>query len=288
MVKKFVLYLMIILIGGGCAALPPLPPPVEQTLLPPDLVLPQKPEQEETYTLGPQDGLRITIYDNPDLSREVVVSADGSFVYPLIGQVQATGLTVRQLEQELTRRLADGYLVEPQVSVTVTQYQSQKVYVLGAVRSPGIYTLRQDTTLLELISKAGGPTGDAGLEVLVVKASEATPEGKNLPLIRVDLEKLLAGEIQQPIAIGEADTIYVPQQRYFFVYGEVQRPGRYPLERNTTVFKAITLAGGFTRFAAKRRLKVQRVIDEVPQEFHAQMNDRLQAEDILVVPQSYF
>jgi len=105
---------------------------------------------------GPGDVLRITIYGHGDLPQEVVLAADGSFAYPFIGQVQAAGLTVPQLTAAMARRLEEGYLVAPQITMTVTQYSSQQVYVLGAVKSPGVQTLKRNTTLLELIAAAGG------------------------------------------------------------------------------------------------------------------------------------
>ena len=90
-----------------------------------------------SYTLGPGDVLRVSVYDNPDLSQEVTIEADGAFSYPLIGRVQAAGLPVRQLESLLAKRFAEGYLVSPQVGVTVTQHKSQQVYVMGAVSNTG-------------------------------------------------------------------------------------------------------------------------------------------------------
>jgi polysaccharide biosynthesis/export protein len=94
--------------------------------------------------------------------------------------------------------------------------------------------------------------------------------------------------VLKPIGIASGDTIYVPTAGYVFVSGQVERPGQYRLERGTTVQRAITLAGGFTKFAATSRLRVKRSIAGKPQEFQAQLDDRLQAEDILIVPESVF
>ena len=121
----------------------------------------------------------MSVYDNPDLSQEVTIEADGAFSYPLIGRVQAAGLPVRQLESLLAKRFAEGYLVSPQVGVTVTQHKSQQVYVMGAVKTPGPYPLQRQTTLLEVLSAAGGPTPEAGFEVILTHAADkqALPSG---------------------------------------------------------------------------------------------------------------
>ena len=106
--------------------------------------------------------------------------------------------------------------------------------------------------------------------------------------MRVNLEKLLAGEVAQGLEIARGDTVYIPKGEFFFIAGEVQKPGRYPLERDTTVAKALILAGGPSKFAATKRATVQRLVDGQRREYHVAMHDMLQADDILVVPQSIF
>ena len=277
----------------GCASLPPLPPPAAEPSLP-EYVKQSGQGTSADYILGPGDVLRITIYGHVDLPQEVVLSSDGSFTYPFIGQVRAAGLTVSQLTESMARRLEEGYLVAPQITIAVLQYSSQPVYVLGAVKSPGVQTLKRNTTLLELISAAGGPTQEAGAEVIIARArkqddARSTGSSKSSPeSVRVNLEKLLAGEVPQRIEIESGDTIYIPKGEFFFISGEVQKPGRYPLDRDTTVAKALILAGGPNKFAALKRATVQRLVHGQRLEYRAAMNDVLQAEDILVIPQSIF
>jgi polysaccharide export outer membrane protein len=255
----------------------------------------QLPLASPAYTISPEDVLRIMLHEHPDLSLEVAVASDGAFAYPFLGRVQAAGLTVPQLEGQMTQRLANGYLVDPQLTITVAQYRNRHVYILGAVRAPGVYPLRHNATLVELLSQAGGPTHEAGWYALVVRAAEgqngaahsSTGEQGRSVVMHIDLEKLMVGQGVPAAGIESGDTIYVPSA-FFFVSGEVQRPGRYPLERHTTVQKAVVLAGGFGRFAAKIRLLVKRLIDGQPQEFQVSMDDLLQAEDVLVVPESAF
>ena len=282
---------------GGCASMPPLPAPAgrpplsgmeeEQRQIPPT-----------TYTLGPGDVLRVSVYDNPDLSQEVTIEADGAFSYPLIGRIQAAGLPVRQLEGLLAKRFAEGYLVSPQVAVTVTQHKSQLVYVMGAVSKPGPYPLQRQTTLLEALSAAGGPTPDAGFEVILTHAadqqalqsgtSKVSAAANGQPALRVSLEQLMAGGVPQRITLQDGDVVYVPVAAFVYLAGEIQRPGRYRLEKDTTIQKAVTLAGGFTKFAATKNMTVQRMVDGKRLEFQAGPNDLLQAEDVVVVRPSLF
>lgn len=282
---------------GGCASLPLLPAPAERPSL-----SGMGEEQRQTptmgQTLGPGDILRVSVYDNPDLSQEVTIDADGAFSYPLIGRVQAAGLPVRQLESLLAKRFADGYLVSPQVGVTVIQHKSQQVYVMGAVSKPGPYALQRQTTLLEALSAAGGPTPDAGFEVILTHAADtqALPSGTSKvsaaangqSAMRVSLEQLMAGGVPQRITLQDGDVVYVPVAAFVYVTGEIQHPGRYRLEKDATIQKAVTLAGGFTKFAATKSMTVQRMVDGKRLDFQAGPNDLLQAEDVVVVHPSLF
>lgn len=294
-VHKLLFWLVVVMSVEGCTSLPlpPLPPPAPQAVVP-EFMRQSGQGASTDYTLGPGDVLRITVYGHSDLPQEVVLASDGSFTYPFIGQVGAAGLTVSQLANAIAQRLEAGYLVAPQVTVAVTQYSSQPVYVLGAVKSPGVQTLKRHTTLLELIATAGGPTPEAGSEVIVVQAqkpagTQDTGSGRSATeALRINLDKLLAGEVPQRLEIGIGDTIYVPKGEFFFIAGEVQKPGRYPLGADTTVTKALILAGGPTKFAAYNRATVQRIVDGQRREYQATMSDVLQAEDVLVIPQSLF
>jgi polysaccharide export outer membrane protein len=246
--------------------------------------------------VGPEDVLRITVYDHADLSQEIAVPPSGTFGYPLIGEVRAVGRTVQQLEKEMTQRLADGYIVNPRLTITVSQYRSRHVYVFGEVQVPGVYPLRYNATLLELLSQAKGLAPSAGWYALIVRGSQKLASTTRRPgagspdhaTIRVDLEKLFAGELTQPIQIYSGDSIHVPKAGFVFVTGQVKNPGRYPLERNLTVDKAIILAGEFTRFAAKKRVRVRRIVQGNPREYRVHMHDVLQADDVVIVPESAF
>jgi polysaccharide biosynthesis/export protein len=114
------------------------------------------------YLVGPGDVLSITVYDNDDLKTKVRVSSNGTIVMPLLGQVNVSKLTISAITEKLTRLLASGYIVNPQVNVFVDEFRSKKVVILGNVRNPGLIELNGPTTFLELVSKAGGFDKDAG------------------------------------------------------------------------------------------------------------------------------
>jgi polysaccharide export outer membrane protein len=293
---KLAMWVIVAMVLGGCAAaLPPLPPPAAPSL-PPELAEQRRsPLASPVYIISPEDVLRIMVHEHPDLTLEVPVSLDGTLAYPFLGKVPAAGLSVPQLEAQMAQGLAHGYLVDPQLTITVVRYRNRQVYVLGAVRTPGLYPLQHNATLVEILSQAGGVTSEAGWYALVVRATNGhngttpRPASETQPsaVMHIDLEKLMVGQVAQPVGIESGDTIYVPNA-FFFISGEVQRPGRYLLERHTTVHKAIALAGGFTNFAAKSSLRVKRLIDGQSQEFQVRIDDFLQTEDVLVVPQSIF
>jgi polysaccharide export outer membrane protein len=110
------------------------------------------------YIIGPEDVLDIQVWGNDDMHRVVEVSKEGAFTFPLIDKVQAAGLSVFEIENVLKKRLAEGYFVSPQVTITVSKYKSQKVILLGEVKKPGSYIIKGNTHILELISEAEGLT----------------------------------------------------------------------------------------------------------------------------------
>lgn len=227
--------------------------------------------------LGPEDVLRVTVYGHADLTHTVVVEADGTFVFPLIGSVSVDGLTVQELEQSLTRRLADGYIREPRVTVVIERHRSRSVMVMGEITRPGTYALSDARTLVEVLSRAGPPLATAGTEVVVVHAGAAGEA------VRVDMERLQGGEPGSNLKLEPGDTVFVPRAPQVFVTGRVQKPGSYALRPGTTVRQAIGLAGGFERSAATGRVRILRQVDGQTRELSARLDDVLRAGDTIVV-----
>ena len=117
------------------------------------------------YVIGPADVLAIQVYDQTELGGRYTVDADGTFTFPLIGRVKAGGMTLRGFEAELRKKLADGYFRNPQVTVSVEQYRSQRVFVMGEVRNPGPVPLTGGMTLIEALARAGSTLPSSSGEV---------------------------------------------------------------------------------------------------------------------------
>jgi polysaccharide export outer membrane protein len=150
------------------------------------LILFSIPCQAQEYRVGEGDVLKISVYDNPDLEKTVRVSGEGAIVLPLIGEVSVGDLTVSAVTRRITDLLADGYLINPHVSVFVEEFRSKKAIILGEVNRPGLYEISGDITFLEMISKAEGFTKTAGNRAVIkrrLKPGQETPE-----IIRIDLK----------------------------------------------------------------------------------------------------
>lgn len=125
------------------------------------------------YVVGPQDVLKVAVFDEPQLSGTFRVDSDGSFTYPFVGRVKAVGQNLRAIEAELARMLADGYVRKPQVSIEVEQYRSRSIFVVGEVRSPGRYPLSGTMSLIEALSLAGSTMPSAGSELLILHPADS-------------------------------------------------------------------------------------------------------------------
>lgn len=158
------------------------------------------------FILGPGDRVEITVYRHDDLKRTLPIDTSGKITYPLVGDIQASGLSIFQLRDRIRDRLAE-YIVDPQVTVNVAAVQSQKVYVIGEVTKPGVFNLDTQKTVIEAISQAGGFTLDAKDEsVIVIRGNRDNPQ-----LIKLDLESVLKkGNITQNIQLATGDIVYVP------------------------------------------------------------------------------
>ena len=246
------------------------------------------------YTVGPQDVLTIQVFDQPDLGGKFTVEADGTFSFPLIGRVKAGGLTLRAFENELKKRLADGYFRNPQVAVGVEQYRSQRVFVMGEVRQPGPVSLTGGMTLIEALARAGSTLPSASGEVAIVRAPQGA-RGPVLPgeqagaeLFRATIRDLEAGALKQNIELRDGDTIFVPRAEQVYVFGEVKNPGSYSIKSDTTVLQALSLAGGVTPNGAMGRIRIVRVVKGFTVELKAKLTDLVRAGDTVKVPERYF
>jgi len=244
------------------------------------------------YVVGGNDVLLITSYDQADLSGKFTVEADGTFTFPLIGRFHAGGLTLRAIEQGLKDRLREErYFKNPQITVAVEQYRSQKVFIVGEVRSPGPYTLSGNITLVEALARAGSTLPTAGSDAIVVHGDPSGPAmptdaGRNV--LRVDLRDLQNGEFSKNTVLADGDTVIVPRAESVYVFGQVKAPGAYALQQgNTTVLQALSLAGGVLDRGSTSRIRVVRMVNGEKKEIKVSLSDVVQPGDTIIVPERF-
>jgi polysaccharide export outer membrane protein len=245
------------------------------------------------YVIGAQDVLTIAVFDQPDLGGKYAVELDGSFSFPLVGRVKAGGLTIRDFETQLKTRLSDGFFKNPQVTVSIEQYRSQRVFVTGEVRNPGSYALTGDMTLIEALAKAGSTTTTASDEVLVVHggsgADHAAKPGDGREALRINLKDLQSGAAAtQNVTLRDGDTVFVARAELTYVLGQVKNPGSYPIRSDTTVLQALSLAGGVTSTGAMNRTRVIRAGGDGATEVKVKLTDIVQPGDTIMVPERFF
>jgi polysaccharide export outer membrane protein len=240
----------------------------------------------EAYRLGAEDVVRVTVYGHPELTAMARIAEDGSITVPAVGQVSVGGLTAKDAERKLVKILTDAQVVkDAQVGVFVEQYQSKRVTVLGQVAHPGVFPITRGSTLTELISEAGGLSEDAG-DVAVITRKRGKTDQQTV----VDLSLLLEGrpDVPEP-KVGDGDRIFIPRTERFYVYGEVSRPGAYPLERGMTVVQALSVAGGLTDKGTERGMQIRRKTKGDGEEvIPAELTRPIQANDVLHVKESLF
>ncbi len=247
------------------------------------------------YVIGAGDVVAISVLDNKDLDSVVTVTPGGKIAVPLVGDIQAAGLTVGELTDHITQEMAKK-VRSPQVTVSLREVNSYRIYFVGKVGKPGVYASRSEMTLLQALSMAGGiQDGADPSQAYVARGTQRVP---------VDFVKLLyKGDLSQNITLSPDDTVVVPDspQNVIYVMGEVKQPGMLPFvkERDWTPLKAIAAVGGFTQYAARGRASLLR--DDggkrttIPIDFGELLSNPqagkdipMKAGDILVIPQSLF
>jgi polysaccharide biosynthesis/export protein len=239
------------------------------------------------YRLGSGDVVRISVFQNPDLTLETRITEAGIISYPLLGNVRLGGLSVTNAERTISDGLRNGNFVkQPQVTLVVMQVRGNQASVLGQVNRPGRYPIEvADMRLSELLATAGG-TAPNGTDIVVVTGNRG---GKPFRY-EVDLPLLFApGGSDKDILVVNGDTVWVDRQQVVYIYGEVQRPGPMRLEREMTVLQALATGGGLTQRGTAKGIVVHR------KEANGQikvgeptMTDKLRDGDVVFVRESLF
>jgi polysaccharide export outer membrane protein len=322
--------------------------------------------EETNYVLGPGDVIKITVYNNPDLTLETRVTELGMISFPLVGELQVGGMTSTAAEKKLADLLESGNFVkQPQINILVAQFQSKMISVLGSVYKPGRYPLDRATNLADLLALVGGPTPDgsdlvtiigksgkreydlrsivdkgdgsqnvplAGGEIIYVHARDIAvmgqvnrpgkysvvggvrtvgdflgaagginPNGSDtvtvttfrngkLNRFEVDVDSLFrTGNSSENIELMSGDSIYVPRAPMYYIYGEVQRPGSFRVERNMSVIQALALGGGPTARGTHHNIQLRRRNEKgVIEKSSPELTDNVQPDDVLYVQESLF
>jgi polysaccharide export outer membrane protein len=231
--------------------------------------------------------VRITVYNNPDLTTEAQVNQHGRITFPLIGDVRIGGIEKGQAEQIIARRLGEGgFVLKPQVNLLVLGFKSQQISVLGQVNRPGKYPIEQASTLADLLAIAGGvaQTGSETI-ILITKGANGNSAKRD-----VDINHALRnGDMEKNFPVVNGDIIYVPRAPLFYIYGEVQRPGAFRLEKDMTVMQALSVGGGLTVRGTEKGIRVnRRSSDGKISTLESKMTDTVKENDVIFVRESWF
>ena len=257
----------------------------------------------EDYQLGPGDVVEIAVWQQPDLTRVVTVSQDGKIFFPPLMELSVIGMTSADLDRTITEGLKREYLKDPEVFISIREYNSHEVLVLGRVPRPGLFKLRGNTTLLGLLSQAGGITVDeVGDRLVVLRSPSQGQQTEEEGQIVIDLKKLLVdGDLKQNIPIRAGDRIFVPgkEKASVYVLGQVKNPGDFPYTDGLKVFEAIMAAGGPSEDASLSKVRIIRAGEPKGNELRANLsaftkkgkteeNIPLAAGDFVIVPTGLF
>lgn len=248
---------------------------------------------EDEYLLGPRDKIAVTVHNHPDLGSVLTISRDGTITVPMLGEIQAAGLSPATLADQLEEILGRSYLVDPQVDVSVEEFNSQWVMISGEVLLPGRVKLRGGTRLKEVLSEAGGFRETSGQEITISRP--VTDEAEDFETVTIRRRDFEAG-LKNPV-LQNGDIIDVPRAAYCYIHGEVRSPGRIPIERETTLLKAITLVGGLTEWADRKNVRILYGEDHDPEELVVNLkkiqdgksaDPVLQGGEVIVIKRRFF
>lgn len=242
---------------------------------------------ESEYQLAAGDILKISVFKNPDLSVDVRVSEAGVISYPLIGSVALTGLTLPAAEKKIAQMLKDGgFVVNPQVNILLTQAFGNLVSVIGEVNTAGRYSLdAAGGHLSGMLAAAGGVSATGGDIVIVTGMRNGKPFRREVDIVKMSL----SGSPAEDIELSGGDTLFVNRASMFYIYGQVQKPGQFRLERGMTVMQALASGGGVTGKGTQRGIvRHRRDASGKVKEEGVSLDDDVQDKDVIYVKESLF
>lgn len=245
----------------------------------------------EEYRLGPGDALDIEVFEVEELSGPAVIDVAGRIRMPLVGEVAAAGLSARELEDALEARYAEGLLEDPHIKVAVETSRSQPVSIVGEVAQPGVYQLEGRRRLLEVLAMAGGLTENVGETIQITRAAGGEQSVSVKNLLTLD-----PSEGDNPW-IEPHDSLRVARAGVVYVLGAVRQPGGFPIkdQERMTVLRAVSLASGAEKTAAKQKARIIRQRPEGKVDIPIRLGDvfkgkdedsALEPNDIVYIPDS--
>lgn len=243
---------------------------------------------QHEYLLTPGDIIKISVFKNPDLSVDARVSEGGAISYPLIGPVAVSGITLPAAEHKIAQLLKDGgFVLNPQVSILLTQALGNLVSVIGEVNHPGRYSLEAAGGHLSgMLAAAGGIlSATGGDEVIVTGSRDRKPFRREIDIVKM----FLSGNSADDIDLFGGDTVFVNRAPVFYIYGQVQKPGQVRLERNMTVMQALASGGGVTGKGSSRGIvRHRRDANGKVREETVSLDDDVRDQDVIYVKESMF
>ena len=243
----------------------------------------QAQDKQPQYQLGAGDTIRILVYQNPDLTLETRVNENGTITFPLIGNIKIGGMTVPSAEKAIANALRDGgFIKKPQVTIVVLLVRSNQVSVLGQVNHPGHFPLETtNIRVSEMIAIAGGVSATGADIAILTGVRDGRPFRKEIDIVGM----FLNNKPQDDLAVEGGDVIYIPRQPVFYIYGEVQHPGSYLVERSMTIRQALAQGGGPTIRGTESGLRLYRRGVVAP---NLQLDDPVQPYDVIYVRERVF
>ncbi len=220
------------------------------------------------------------------LTTETRITEHGSLLFPLIGEVPVAGASASVAAGRIAKALeAGGFIKNPQVNVVVLEFKGQEVSVLGQVNRPGKFPLQKASRLTDVLALAGGVTQTGADSLILITDRGGKTERREVDLIALFRE----GAPTLNVEIVNNDILYVPREPRFYIYGEVQRPGSFRLEKNMSVVQALSVGGGLTQRGTQKGMRILRRGDQGEmREITAQLSDPLQPDDVVFVKESLF
>ncbi|MGH8744168.1 MAG: polysaccharide export protein EpsE [Burkholderiales bacterium] len=244
-------------------------------------------DRQPEYRLGAGDTIRITVFQNADLTVETRVTENGTITFPLIGVIKIGGMTIGAAEQTIAKALqGGGFIKQAQVNILLLQNRGNQVSVLGQVGRPGRFPLETfNTRISEMVAIAGGINAMGSDVAILTGTREGKPYRKEIDIVGM----FLNNKLENDIVVAGGDVIYVHRQPMYYIYGEVQRPGSYRVERGMTVRQALAQGGGPTPRGTERSLGMyRRGSDGKVVSLNPELNGPVQPDDVLYVKESLF